>query len=76
MRQPDPRNPQPGQVWEREGQRASIILVLNGAVSWRLDDNIPELGDVAGKRFIRWACPWWRPRKHWAKCVEWKEGGR
>ena len=19
----------------------------------------------------RWACPWWRRRKHWAKCVSW-----
>ena len=75
----DPRNPQPGQVWERDGHRNEVSRVcvfrdlLSGKELWFEEALVAVGGRYFGmRRWRRWACPFWRRRKHWAKCVEWK----
>ena len=91
MRQPDPRNPQPGQVWEKPEIRiwgkVSPIRVriirrllresIWGEATFSDGSTLNGLDGLMNVReWHRWACPWWRRRKRWAKCVEWKEDGR
>jgi len=85
LRLADPRNPQPGQVWERRFYencdpvtltvvkprcKHSPCTVCDSEVV--TEDSVGLLQPFSLRDWRRWACPCWRRRKHWAKCVEWK----
>jgi len=78
-RRADPRNPKPGQVWERGDELVSVIgtpmdsgpFIKSTLVSFEHSEH----GWMSYFEFQAWSMPtcWpWRRRKHWAKCVEWK----
>jgi hypothetical protein len=84
---PDPRNPQPGQVWQRRVVNirgvtwpvsVKVVCATNDGIKALMlfSDTTTGKGPITRREWRRWACPWWRRRKHWAKCVEWKEDGR
>lgn len=79
LRLADPRNPQPGQVWERDGHKNEVRSIstwrhpLTGKKSLFERDMVIVGGRYFGiGEWRSWACPWWRRRKHWAKCVRWE----
>jgi len=68
----DPRNPQPGQVWTRNGRTKTIIFVFDREVYQVISREGDAVNYDDWLAWRSWACPWWRRRKHWARCVRWE----
>lgn len=68
---PDPRNPKVGERWTIEGRMSRSVDRVWESVVFYKEGSVLDCCSLHEWR--RWACPWFRRRKHWAKCVEWKQ---